>query len=123
MAVMHYQFEAIHPFHDGNGRTGRILNILLLVQQSLLNTPVLYLSRYIIEHKERYYQLLQDVTERQSWEPWVIYMLRIQFLQEAGVAKRQTASQYLRELESIGLLRGVRVGREVYEQLVDLLAL
>jgi Fic family protein len=75
LAVMHYQFEAIHPFHDGNGRTGRILNILYLVEQGLLKIPVLYLSRFIIQHKNDYYRLLRDVTYNQAWEPWVLYML------------------------------------------------
>ena len=75
MAVMHYQFEAIHPFHDGNGRTGRILNILLLVEKDLLKIPVLYLSRYIIQNKNEYYRLLREVTANGAWEPWVMYML------------------------------------------------
>jgi Fic family protein len=75
MAVMHYQFEAIHPFHDGNGRTGRILNILFLVEKDLLKIPVLYLSRYIIQNKNEYYRLLQEVTVNGAWEPWVMYML------------------------------------------------
>ncbi len=75
LAVMHYQFEAIHPFPDGNGRTGRILNILYLVSRGLLDLPVLYLSRYIIEHKNDYYLGLRGVTERGEWEPWVIHML------------------------------------------------
>jgi len=75
MAVMHYQFEAIHPFHDGNGRTGRILNILFLVEKDLLKIPVLYLSRYIIQNKSEYYRLLQEVTVNGAWEPWVMYML------------------------------------------------
>ena len=76
MAVAHYQFEAIHPFTDGNGRTGRVLNILVLIQEELLALPVLYLSRYIIGHKADYYRLLQEVTSTQQWEPWVLYMLR-----------------------------------------------
>ena len=75
MAVGHYQFEAIHPFTDGNGRTGRILNILYLVEQGLIDIPVLYLSRYIIEHKSDYYSLLLDVTRRSQWEDWLVYML------------------------------------------------
>lgn len=75
MAVMHYQFEAIHPFHDGNGRTGRILNILFLVEKGLLKIPVLYLSRYIIQNKSEYYRLLRRVTTEGAWEPWVMYML------------------------------------------------
>lgn len=75
MAVAHYQFEAIHPFSDGNGRTGRIVNILYLMQAGLLETPVLFLSRYIIDHKADYYRLLRQVTEQQAWEPWILYML------------------------------------------------
>jgi len=76
MAVAHYQFEAIHPFTDGNGRTGRVLNILMLIQEDLLSLPVLYLSRYIIGHKADYYRLLQGVTSGEAWEEWVLYMLR-----------------------------------------------
>lgn len=76
MAVAHYQFEAIHPFTDGNGRTGRVLNLLFLLEQRLLSIPVLYLSQYIIEHKEDYYRLLLEVTTRAAWEEWVLYMLR-----------------------------------------------
>lgn len=75
MAIGHYQFEAIHPFPDGNGRTGRILNILLLVQQGLLDLPILYLSRYIIHNKSDYYQLLLNVTKHQDWHAWIMYML------------------------------------------------
>ncbi|MEE9269216.1 MAG: Fic family protein, partial [Candidatus Krumholzibacteria bacterium] len=75
MAVGHYQFEAIHPFTDGNGRTGRLLNILFLIGENLLDIPVLYLSRYIIENKDDYYRLLQEVTEKKHWEPWIVYML------------------------------------------------
>ena len=76
MAAAHYQFEAIHPFTDGNGRTGRVLNILFLVEQGLLRLPILYLSRYIIAQKADYYRLLLGVTREQAWEPWLIYMLR-----------------------------------------------
>jgi Fic family protein len=75
LALIHYQFEAIHPFTDGNGRTGRILNILYLTSNQLLDLPVLYLSKYIIEHKSDYYRLLRDVTEHQEWEPWILFML------------------------------------------------
>ena len=75
MAVAHYQFEAIHPFNDGNGRTGRILNILALVQAGLLDIPVLYLSRHIIASKQEYYRRLRAVTEAQDWEGWLLYML------------------------------------------------
>jgi len=75
MAVIHYQFEAIHPFFDGNGRTGRILSILYLVQQQLMDLPVLYLSKYIIENKSDYYRLLREVTENEAWNTWVPFML------------------------------------------------
>jgi Fic family protein len=175
MALAHYQFEAIHPFTDGNGRTGRIVNVLLLVNNGLLDLPVLYLSKYIIEHRSEYYRLLRAVTEHQDWEPWILYMLeaveetarftrgliasirdlmdevgellkalpgrvyskelvelifrqpytKTQFLVSEGMAERKTATGYLRQLESIGILRGQRVGREVLylnTRLYDLLA-
>lgn len=76
MAIVHYQFEAIHPFYDGNGRTGRILLILFLLLEKLLDQPILFLSRYIIENKAEYYRLLRNVTERSEWEPWIIYLLK-----------------------------------------------
>lgn len=76
MAIIHYQFESIHPFYDGNGRSGRILNILYLILQNLLEFPVLYLSRYIILHKVEYYKLLQNVREKNEWEEWILYMLK-----------------------------------------------
>lgn len=164
LAVVHYQFEAIHPFTDGNGRTGRILNILFLVEQGLLDLPILYLSRYIIENKKAYYSGLRGVTERGDWEGWILYMLeaveqtaretrekilairdlmnadiekvkaelpkiyskdlleqlyhqpycKIRFLEEAGVAQRQTASHYLKELARIGVLKPFKSGREIY---------
>ena len=76
MAVGHYQFEAIHPFTDGNGRTGRVLNSLFLIQENLLTLPILYLSRYIIQHKADYYRLLLNVTREDAWEEWVLYILK-----------------------------------------------
>ncbi len=76
MAAGHYQFEAIHPFIDGNGRTGRVLNSLFLIQEDLLTLPILYLSRYIIKNKTEYYRLLLDVTRSQTWEPWILYLLQ-----------------------------------------------
>jgi Fic family protein len=162
MAVGHYQFEAIHPFTDGNGRTGRILNLLFLVEQGLLDQPVLYLSRAIIRRRTEYYRLLNAVSSDDAWEPWVLYMLdavhdtaiwttrkikairellrratahvreqapslysrelvelvfeqpysRIGNVVDAGIAKRQTASVYLKELCDIGVLREVKAGRE-----------
>ena len=75
MAVIHYQFESIHPFYDGNGRTGRILNILYLVLNDLLDLPILYLSSYIIKYKSDYYRLLQEVRTNESWEEWILYIL------------------------------------------------
>ena len=175
MAVQHYQFEAIHPFSDGNGRTGRILNILFLVEQGLLDSPILYLSRYIIANKAEYYRLLLEVTREQAWEKWVMYMLegveetcnwttdkikairelmqhtsqyvagklpkiyswelvealfkqpycRINNLVNAGIAKRQTASVYLKQLCDIGVLREIRSGREtlfVHPKYIELLS-
>lgn len=76
LAVIHYQFESIHPFYDGNGRTGRIINVLFLVLKNLLDSPILYLSKYIIKNKNDYYKGLQDVRTKNGWEKWIIYMLK-----------------------------------------------
>ncbi len=92
MAVAHYQFEAIHPFEDGNGRTGRILNVLILVEADLLSQPILYLSRYVIRNRSDYYGLLQSVTAHGAWEPWILYMLE-------GI--RQSALFTLRKIAAI----------------------
>ena len=75
MAIIHHQFESIHPFYDGNGRTGRIINILYLIKNDLLSLPILYLSRYIINHKTTYYQLLQEVRNNDEWENWILFIL------------------------------------------------
>ena len=75
MAIIHYQFESIHPFYDGNGRTGRIINVLYLVMKDLLDLPILYLSRFIIENKAKYYELLQEVRITENWENWLIYII------------------------------------------------
>lgn len=100
MAIAHYQFEAIHPFADGNGRTGRILNILLMVDSGLLQSPILYLSRYVIAHKDDYYRLLLDVTENAAWEDWILFML---------TAVGETARVTLLKIDAIqGLQSGVR---------------
>ena len=175
MAVQHYQFEAIHPFEDGNGRTGRILNILFLVEHGLLDSPILYLSRYIIQHKAAYYRLLQKVTQEQDWISWILFILdgveetctwttekiksirelmqhtgqfvqnqlpkiyswelvellfkqpycRIGNLVDTGIAKRQTASVYLKQLCEQGVLREVKSGREnifVHPKYIELLS-
>lgn len=96
MAAAHYQFEAIHPFADGNGRTGRILNVLMLVDAGLLRLPVLYLSRYIIDTKNDYYRLLLAVTAESAWEQWVLYVL-------AGI--EQTSRFTLRKITAIRALQ------------------
>jgi Fic family protein len=75
MAIAHYQFEVIHPFPDGNGRTGRMMNSHILVHKGWLDQPILYLSRYIIEHKNEYYSLLASVSQRGNWEGWILFML------------------------------------------------
>ncbi len=92
MAVLHYQFESIHPFYDGNGRTGRILNVLYLVQKGLLDIPVLYMSHAIIRRKDQYYKLLQKVRTDQAWEEWVLYMLDV---------VEETAQQTIKTIELI----------------------
>lgn len=163
LALAHYQFEAIHPFFDGNGRAGRLINILFLVAHGLLDSPVLYISRHIIDDKPEYYRRLRRVTENGEWEAWVLYMLEAvdttarltrqrildirallddalalakrelparayskeliellfrqpytkgQFVVDAGIAERQTAAEYLKELERIGLLKSRKVGKE-----------
>jgi Fic family protein len=76
MAVIHFQFESIHPFYDGNGRTGRIINILFLIISKLQNLPILYLSKYIIKHKTEYYKLLQQVRDADNWEDWILFMVQ-----------------------------------------------
>lgn len=162
MAVGHYQFEAIHPFSDGNGRTGRILNLMFLVEQGLLEIPVLYLSRAIIRSREDYYRRLLAVTTDGAWEDWTLYILeavretarwttgrihairallektadyarikaaaaysreliellfvqpycRIRNVVESGIAQRQTAAVYLKELARVGILEEMKAGRE-----------
>jgi len=97
MAVIHYQFESIHPFTDGNGRTGRILNVLYLVLKELLDIPVLYLSRYIITRKSDYYRLLQKVRDEDAWEEWILFML-------AGI--EQTSRQTITIVQRIGHIMG-----------------
>jgi len=164
MALIHYQFEAIHPFADGNGRTGRILNVLYLINKNLIGLPVLYLSYYIIQNKSDYYRLLREVTEKQNWHDWVSFILKgvaetaaltlqritailelkkqteeilkqtlkasysrefadllfsfpyikIKILEQHNIAKRETASKYLKMVANAGLLNPVKVGNEVY---------
>jgi len=99
MALVHYQFEAIHPFSDGNGRTGRIINILYLVDRGLLNLPVLYLSRHIIDHKAAYYDGLRRVTEEGAWENWVLYMLDA--VEQTSVRTHRQINEILALMESV----------------------
>jgi Fic family protein len=174
MAVGHYQFEAIHPFTDGNGRTGRVLNSLFLIDKGLLELPILYLSRFFIKSRDDYYRLLLGVTRGAAWEEWILFVLqgveetagwtlkkvtgiqallehtkafvrhqlpkvyshelvqaifeqpycRINDVVNAGIAKRQTASMYLKGLAGIGVLREVESGRDkvfVHPKLMQLL--
>lgn len=174
MAAAHYQFEAIHPFLDGNGRTGRVLNILYLIDAGLLHLPILYLSRFIMQNRTDYYRLLISVTREENWQAWVLYMLRaveqtarwttdkiaavrelivhttdyvkqqlpkiyshelvdmifqqpycrIHNLVDANIAKRQTASTYLKRLCDIGVLVEIALGKEklfMHSKLIDLL--
>ncbi|MGE3228455.1 MAG: protein adenylyltransferase Fic [Hyphomicrobium sp.] len=163
MAVGHYQFEAIHPFPDGNGRTGRVLNILYLIDQKLLDLPILYLSQYINANRETYYRLLSRVTAEGAWEPWILFMLEaveqtaqwttakieavralmdqtVQYVRAVhpkiyswelveliftqpycrtgdliknGIASRNIAAKYLKELAAAGVLAQQKEGREV----------
>lgn len=102
MVVAHYQFEAIHPFADGNGRTGRILNVLMLMSAGLIGQPILYLSRYIIEHKDEYYRLLLAVTRDGAWEEWLIFLLE-------GI--RRTALSTVAKIDEIQVLQDATLGR------------
>lgn len=97
MAIAHYQFEAIHPFHDGNGRTGRIVNILLLVEAGLTAEPILYMSRYLSRHKNEYHRLLNAVTAEGAWQDWIRYML---------AAVEQTARATLLKIDAIRAVQG-----------------
>jgi Fic family protein len=174
LAVQHYQFEAIHPFSDGNGRTGRIINLLYLIEQGLLDTPILYLSGYIIQHKTEYYEKLLKITSHGAWQDWILYFLkaitetakwttekilaiqkliedacnfiksqaptiyskelvellfiqpyvRISNLMEMNLAKRDTASKYLKTLCEIGFVYEIKRGRDklfINHQFLDLL--
>lgn len=112
MALVHHQFESIHPFYDGNGRTGRILNVLYLVKEGLLDIPVLYLSRHIVRTKPDYYRLLQEVRERDAWEEWTLYML---------TAIERTAKETVNTIQAIRALlldtkQRIRAGYKFYSQ-------
>lgn len=112
MALIHHQFESIHPFYDGNGRTGRILNVLYLVKEGLLDIPILYLSRYIVRHKADYYRLLQSVRADDTWEDWVLYVLS---------AVEETSAQAVRTIQQIKIAlmdykHRIRAGHKFYSQ-------
>ncbi|MCP5470231.1 MAG: Fic family protein [Chlamydiales bacterium] len=116
MALVHYQFEAIHPFYDGNGRTGRILNLLHLVHEKILEYPILYLSHYIIDHRSHYYAALNSVTTSGSWEAWVLYMLRAVAETARGTKQRIVAIlKLMKETEK-------KIPRKIYsEELLEML--
>ena len=100
MALVHHQFESIHPFYDGNGRTGRIICVLYLVKQRLLHIPVLYLSRYIVRTKGEYYRLLQTVRDEDTWEAWVLYMLAaVEDTARQGIATIQAIKDALLQVK------------------------
>ena len=112
MALIHHQFESIHPFYDGNGRTGRIVNVLYLVKEGLLDIPVLYLSNHIVRNKADYYRLLQTVRDEDTWEDWVLYMLE---------AVEQTAGQTIHTVQAIKTAlfdykQRIREGYKFYSQ-------
>ena len=119
LAIIHYQFESIHPFYDGNGRTGRIINILYLVLKGLLDSPILYLSSYIIRNRASYYRLLQEVRTSENWEEWIIYIL-------SGI--EQTAEETLKlvkrinlEVETVSAEIKERLPKIYSKELIDLL--
>lgn len=112
MALMHHQFESIHPFYDGNGRTGRILNVLYLVKEGLLDIPVLYLSRHIVQTKADYYRLLQSVRDDDTWEEWVLYVL-----QAVETTARQTVTTVLEIKAALfDYKHRIRAGYKFYSQ-------
>ena len=105
MAIIHFQFESIHPFYDGNGRTGRIINILYLVLNDLLDIPILYLSRYIIQNKAKYYYLLQSVRDNGTWEEWLLYMITA--IEETSHTTMELVSTIKTEMQEMKrILRG-----------------
>ncbi len=107
LAVQHYQFESIHPFYDGNGRTGRIINVIYLILKGLLNEPILYLSSYIIKHKSDYYRLLQEVRSKNNWEDWILYLL---------IGIETTARETIKQIHEINTLF-THVQKDIQEKL------
>ncbi len=119
LALGHYQFEAVHPFADGNGRTGRIINILYLVQQGLLDIPILYLSRYIIQNKGDYYRRLRAVTERSEWEAWVLFVLNA--IEETAIYTAEKLKQIKESMDATADLIRTKEPRMYTKDLVELL--
>ena len=110
MAVIHYQFESIHPFYDGNGRTGRIINILYLLLHELLKLPILYLSRYIIRNKAEYYKQLQDVRIKGNWEPWILYILNgVSVTAKEGILMITAIKQAMQDYKKIIRTKAVKL--------------
>ena len=101
MALIHYQFEGIHPFYDGNGRTGRILNVLYLVLNHLLDSPILYLSNYINRNKSDYYRLLSEFREKDNYEDWIIYILKC--IEETSKNTIELIKKILEEIPSTAI--------------------
>jgi len=104
MAMLHYQFEAIHPFTDGNGRTGRILNVLYMCKEKLIDLPVIYISKYILDYKNDYYKFLKEVTENGNWENWTFYMLEA-VNQTAVLTLKKVNAIYNSYLEAIEIVK------------------
>lgn len=120
MAVIHYQFESIHPFYDGNGRTGRILNVLYLVKEHLLASPILYLSRYIIRNKPAYYDLLQRIRTANAWEEWILFMLTA--VEETARLTLETIQQIVELMEATAEQARAQLPKSSYSrELIDLL--
>jgi Fic family protein len=119
MSILHYQFESIHPFYDGNGRTGRILNILFLILNRLIDTPILYLSSYIIENKSDYYRLLNHTNRTGEWEEWILFMLSAVESTSLQTIKKIVA---IRNLLEYNITEIQRIAPKIYrKELVELL--
>lgn len=120
MAVSHYQFKAIHPFRDGNGRAGRILCILLMIQKQLLEVPILYLSAYIIRAKDEYYELLQNVTTLGQWIPWILYMLKaVEETARYTISKIEEIDRLLSQIYAIVYEKHPSIRKEFIEKLFE----
>jgi len=119
LAVIHFQFESIHPFYDGNGRTGRIINIIYLILKDLLNSPILYLSRYINKNKSEYYRLLQEVRTQQNWEEWIIFILK--GIEETAIDTLELVKRINVEVETMRNEIKLKLPKIYSKELIDLL--